>query len=135
MGALTTTGGIEQGRPPTNRQLRKHDILLLTHPRTASNLLTRLLSTQAGWIQKEYHFRGAFKFSRESCTWDESLLNISCDEDRQQFESLFQKGLAKLCTDRDAARAEVCCTMRFLWILGVSIWGLNLVWGTHILTV
>jgi hypothetical protein len=39
---------------------------LFSHPRTASNLLTRILSGQPNWCISDYHFFDAFQYARNN---------------------------------------------------------------------
>ena len=92
-------------RADTGRRSRCRDVFLFSHPRTASNLLCRLLSDQPGWIQSEYHFQDAFKFARKSFNWG-PITDIT-HEQRQEFEHLLQRGFNKLQQVREAATTEV----------------------------
>lgn len=95
----------DEQKQDSSRRSRCRDVFLFSHPRTASNLVTRLLSAQPGWIQTEYHFQDAFQFARKSYPRDEAH-EIAC-ENRQQFRDLFNKGFLRLCQERDAAIAKV----------------------------
>ncbi|KJZ68671.1 hypothetical protein HIM_11943 [Hirsutella minnesotensis 3608] len=77
------------------------------------NLLYRLLSEQPGWIQSGYHFRDAFQFARQSFNWGPTskITNMQ----RQEFESLLQRGFNELQQVRDAAIAELILKHRQQW--------------------
>ncbi|KAK3191507.1 hypothetical protein K4F52_002322 [Lecanicillium sp. MT-2017a] len=87
-----------------SRRLRCRDVFLFSHPRTASNLLCRLLSDQPGWAQSSYHFADAFTFARKSFNW--APYEDITSEQRQEFENLLQKGLSKLEQARASAAEE-----------------------------
>ncbi|KFY08125.1 hypothetical protein V492_06524 [Pseudogymnoascus sp. VKM F-4246] len=84
--------------------IRERDVFLFSHPRTASNLLCRLLSDQPGWIQSEYHFFDAYQFIRKSFNWG-PITGIT-NEQRQKFEDLLQRGFVELQQVRAATKAE-----------------------------
>ncbi|KJZ74635.1 hypothetical protein HIM_05985 [Hirsutella minnesotensis 3608] len=91
----------------TSRRIGRRDVFLFSHPRTASNLVTHLLSQQPGWAQSEYHFRRAFHYARRALYGSEHR-QLTCEQ-RQEFEDLFQRGFSRLCQVRDAASKQGKC--------------------------
>lgn len=96
---------ISQQNAEMEQQSRRRHVFLFTHPRTASNLLCRLLSDQPNWMQAEYHFRNAFTFARRSFNWG-PVIDID-EEQRVTFANLLQDGYNELQQFRDATRLQV----------------------------
>lgn len=103
MGSAEVIGKESDGN--TARHVNIRDIFFFGHTRTGSHLLCRLLSTQPGYVQSNYHFKRAFDFARESFGF--GALNDVSDQHRQGFEQLIQEGFDEIMHDRRSAAAEV----------------------------
>ncbi|PHH63163.1 hypothetical protein CDD81_6214 [Ophiocordyceps australis] len=89
----------KQSQASTRSQ--RPDVFLFSQVRTASNLLSRMLSTQPGWTQSLYHFRPSHI----------SAVDLSCQGglSREQYEELkaeLGKAFDQLEQARQAAIAE-----------------------------
>jgi hypothetical protein len=80
---------------------KSRDVFYFAHTRTASHVLCRLLSTQPGWEQSDYHFKRAFDFARNTFGW--SPLNDASEQHREGFEKLLQEGFDEILCEREAA--------------------------------
>ncbi|PHH68682.1 hypothetical protein CDD82_349 [Ophiocordyceps australis] len=81
----------------TSIRPRRADVFLFSQVRTASNLLTRLLSTQPGWTQAEYHFLYTHVWA----------VDISCAGGmNQEYRGRVEEGFRKLEEARQTAIAE-----------------------------
>lgn len=60
----------------SNEAMDQHRVFLFCHPRTASNLLLRVLSQQSEWQFSAYHTMGAFLYAREECLESRSFESV-----------------------------------------------------------
>ncbi|KAF7195489.1 hypothetical protein HII31_03083 [Pseudocercospora fuligena] len=67
---------------------------LFSHPRTASNLFTRILSGQSDWQVSDYLFFDAFQYTRDA--FDGISLDDAADATRQEHTSLVGQGYKQL---------------------------------------
>ncbi len=90
---------------PTRSQCR--DVFLFSHPRTASNLLSRLLSDQPGWVQTEYHFQSTFIFAEKAL--NRTPITEFTDEQRSEYGEMLKQGMESLDQALHDAVAKVTC--------------------------
>lgn len=95
----------ELSRMPAVRPRINRDVFYFAHTRTASHVLCRLLSTQPGWVQSDYHFKRAFDFARDTFGW--GPLSDASDEHRKGFENLLQEGFDQILQERQSAASKV----------------------------
>lgn len=79
---------------------------LFSHPRTASNLLTRMLSGQSQWRITEYHFFDAFHFGRANFDDIEEEAKLEADK-KHGYDNLIEEGRRRLAESLDSAAREV----------------------------
>lgn len=87
------------------RRSKCRDVFLFSHPRTASNLLARLLSDQPGWVQADYHFQSTFIFAEK--TLNRTPITQLSDEQRSMYREMLCQGMETLAKARDDAIANV----------------------------
>lgn len=89
-------------------QWMQRRVFLFSHPRTASNLLIRMLSGQSGWQITTYHFLERFQFLRETLddTKAKDITDVEADV-RMRCDSLSQQAREKLQQSLDVAVREV----------------------------
>jgi hypothetical protein len=92
-------------RPAATQPKKRRDVFYFAHTRTASHVLCRLLSTQPGWEQSDYHFKCAFDFARDTFGW--GPLNDASKQQREGFEKLLQQGFDEIQDEREAAANKV----------------------------
>jgi hypothetical protein len=92
-------------RPATTQPKKRRDVFYFAHTRTASHVLCRLLSTQPGWEQSDYHFKRAFDFARDAFGW--GPLNDASKQQREGFGKLLQQGFDEIQDEREAAANKV----------------------------
>jgi hypothetical protein len=68
---------------------------LFSHPRTASNLLTRILSGQMSWCISDYHFFDAFQYARNNFNVIEHP-DQPAEDVRAEHGALLRKGHEQL---------------------------------------
>jgi hypothetical protein len=90
---------------PATQPTKGRDVFYFAHTRTASHVLCRLLSTQPGWEQSDYHFKRAFDFARDTFGW--GPLNDASEQHREGFEKLLQEGFDEILREREAAANKV----------------------------
>jgi hypothetical protein len=88
-------------KPTATQPKKRRDVFYFAHTRTASHVLCRLLSTQPGWEQSDYHFIRAFDFARSTFGW--GPLNGASEQQRESFEKLLQQGFDEILLEREAA--------------------------------
>jgi hypothetical protein len=76
---------------PGPKRSQCRDVFLFSHPRTASNLLSRLLSDQPGWVQTEYHWQTTFMFAEK--TFHHVPITEFTEEQRHEYGSMLQSGM------------------------------------------
>lgn len=81
-------------------------VFLFSHPRTASNLLTRMLSGQSEWHITDYHFFGAFHFGRENFKDVSGIAELEADK-RDQYDALMDEARRRLESSMEDAAGEV----------------------------
>lgn len=79
---------------------------LFSHPRTASNLLTRMLSGQTQWRIANYQFFDAFHYGREHFSDVRKMDDVEADK-RSRHDILIEQGRRKLKDSFDSAAREV----------------------------